>query len=131
MWISHLVLPLVPKLSPDAPTTYGMLAVSKSFSFSCCYVFQDIMLFMAPVSQSVLIFNSTLLFANISNTVPVVGPSSSMLYMSSFSATTVKYLSVLYFLESQACWWLLLLCIRSHQCSQLLLVNQRLYLCSH
>ena len=90
MLILHLVLPLVPKLSPDAPTTCGMLAVSKSFSFSCWYIFQDITLFMAPVSNSVLIFKSKLLFANIWNTMPVVGPSSSMLYMSSFSVTTVK-----------------------------------------
>ena len=32
--ILHLVLPLAPKLSPEAPTTCGMLVVSKSFNFS-------------------------------------------------------------------------------------------------
>ena len=90
MLISHVVLPLVPKLSPDAPTTCGMLAVSKLFSFSCWDIFQEITLFIAPVSKSVFIFKSELLFANIWNTVPVVGPSSSMLYMSNFSASAVK-----------------------------------------
>ena len=90
MLISHLVLPLAPKLSPDAPTTCGMLAVSKSFSFSFWYIFQDITLSMAPVSNRVLIFISRLLLANIWNTMPVVGPNSSMLYMSTFSATALK-----------------------------------------
>ena len=90
MFTSHLVLPLAPKLSPDAPTTCGVLAVSKSFNFSCWYILQDITLFMAPVSKSVLILKSNWLFADIWNTVPVVGPSSFMLYMSSFSATAVK-----------------------------------------
>ena len=107
MLISYLVLPLAPKLSPDAPTTCGMLAVSKLLSFNCWYIFQDTMLFMAPVSKNVLIFNSKFLFANIWNTVPVLGPSLSMLYMSSFSATAVKLSSRLYFLASQAFWWLL------------------------
>ena len=64
MLILHLVLPLVPKLSPEAPITCGMLVVSKSFKFSFWYIFQDIMLFMAPVSKSVLILTSKLLFAN-------------------------------------------------------------------
>ena len=108
MLILHLVLPLAPKLLPDAPTTCSMLAVSKSFSFNCWYIFQDITLFMAPVSKRVLIFRSKLLLANIWNTVPVVGPSSSMLYMSSFSATALKLSSALYFLVSQAFWCLLL-----------------------
>ena len=58
MLISHLVLPLASKLSPDAPTTCGMLAVSKLLSCSCWYIFQDIMLFMVPVSKSVLFFKS-------------------------------------------------------------------------
>ena len=62
--ILHLVLPLAPKLSPEAPTTCGMLVVSKSFNFSFSYIFQDIILFMAPVSKSVLIFTSKLLSAN-------------------------------------------------------------------
>ena len=79
MLISHLVLPLAPKLSPEAPTTYGMLVVSKVFNSSFSYIFQDITLFMAPVSKSVLIFTSKLLFANTWKTVPVVGPNSSML----------------------------------------------------
>ena len=79
MFTSHFVLPLVPKLSPEDPTTCGMLIVSKLSSFSFLYMFQDIMLFMAPVSKSVLILMSKLLFANTWNTVPVVGPSSSML----------------------------------------------------
>ena len=79
MLTSHFVLPLVPRLSPEAPTTCGMLVVSKLSSFSFLYMFQDIMLFMAPVSKSVLILISKLLFANVLNTVPVVGPSSSML----------------------------------------------------
>ena len=64
MLISHLVLPLGPKLSPEAPTTCGMLVVSKSFNFSFSYIFQDITLFMAPVSNSVLILASKILFAN-------------------------------------------------------------------
>ena len=79
MMIWHFVLPLAPKLSPEAPTTCGMLVVSKLFSFSSLYMFQDIMLFMAPVLKSVLILVSKLLFANVWNTVPAVGPSSSML----------------------------------------------------
>ena len=48
------------------------------------------MLFMVPVSKSVLILMPVLLFANILNTVPVVGPNSFMLYTSRCSATTVK-----------------------------------------
>ena len=79
MLIWHFVLPLAPKLSPEAPTTCGMLVVSKLFSFSFLYMFQDITLFMAPVSKSVLILVSRLLFANVLNTVPVVGSSSLML----------------------------------------------------
>ena len=75
MLISHFVLPLAPKLSAEAPTTCGMLDVSKLSNFSFLYIFQDIMLFMAPVSKSVLIFVSKLLFANVWNTEPVVGPS--------------------------------------------------------
>ena len=75
----HFILPLAPRLSPEAPTTCGMLVVSKLFSSSLLYMFQDITLFMAPVSKSVLILVSKLLFATIWNTVPVVGPSSSML----------------------------------------------------
>ena len=58
------VLPLAPKLSPDTPTICGMLVLSNSFRFNFCYIFQDITLFMAPVSNSVLIFMSKLLFAN-------------------------------------------------------------------
>ena len=34
MFTSHRVLPLAPKLSPDAPTTCGMLDVFKSFNFN-------------------------------------------------------------------------------------------------
>ena len=64
MLISHLILPLVPRLSPKAPTTCGMLVVSKSFNFSFSYIFQDITLFMAPVLKSVLILTSKVLFAN-------------------------------------------------------------------
>ena len=68
MLISHLVLPLVPKLLPDAPTMCEMLDVFRSFrsfSFSILYISRDMMLFMAPVSKSVLIFTSKLLFAKI------------------------------------------------------------------
>ena len=79
MLTSHLVLPLVPKFSSDAPPTCVMLVVSNLSNFSFCYIFQDIMLFMAPVLKSVLILRSELLFANIWNTMPVVGPSSSTL----------------------------------------------------
>ena len=79
MLTSHFVLSLVPKLSPEAPTTCGMLDVSKLFSFSFLYMFQDFTLFMAPVLKIVLIFISKLLFANVWNTAPVVGPSSLML----------------------------------------------------
>ena len=79
MLISHLVLPLAPKLSPEAPTTCGMLDVSNSPNLSLLCISKDIMLFMAPVSKSVLILVSKLFFANTWNTVPVVGPSSSML----------------------------------------------------
>ena len=87
MLTSHFVLP---RLSPQAPTTCGMLDVSKLSNFSFLYIFHDITLFMAPVSKSVLIFVSKLLFANVWNTVHVVGLNSSMLEMSSLSATAVK-----------------------------------------
>ena len=90
MFISHLVLSLVPKHSPEAPTTCGMLDVFKLLSFNLSYISRDMTLFMAPVSNSVFIFVAKLLFAKIWNTVPVVGPNSSMLYMSTFSATSVK-----------------------------------------
>ena len=79
MLISHLVLPLVPKLSPEAPTTCGVLVVSQSFNFSFLYISSDITLFIAPVSKGVLILMLRLLFAKVWNTVPVVGPNSSML----------------------------------------------------
>ena len=79
IFISHLVLPLAPKLSPEAPTTCGILDVFKSLSFSFSYISRDMTLFMAPVLKSVFIFVAKLLFAKIWNTVPVVGPSSSML----------------------------------------------------
>ena len=79
MLTSHLVLPLVPKLLPEAPTTGGILVVLRSFNFSFFYVSSDITLFIAPVSKSVLILMFRLLFAKIWNTVPVVGPNSSML----------------------------------------------------
>ena len=79
MLTSHLVLPLAPKLLPDAPTTCGMLVVLRSCNFSFSYISSDITLFMAPVSKSVLILMFRLLFAKIWNTVPVVGPNSSML----------------------------------------------------
>ena len=79
MFTSHLVLPLAPKLSPEAPTMCGILVVLRLFNFSFLYISRDITLFMAPVSKSVLILISRLLFAKIWNTVPVVGPSSSML----------------------------------------------------
>ena len=75
----HLVLPLAPKLSPDAPTMCSMLGVFNSSNFNFWQVSKDITLFMAPVSKSVLIFMSELLLATIWNTVPVVGPNSSML----------------------------------------------------
>ena len=65
MFTSHLVLPLAPKLLPDAPTTCGMLVVLRSFNFSFLYISRDITLFMAPVSKSVLILISRLLFAKI------------------------------------------------------------------
>ena len=77
--ISQVVLPLAPKLSPDAPTTCGMLAVFSSVGFNFLYISRDMTLFMAPVSKRVLILTSKLLFAKIWNTVPVVGPSLSML----------------------------------------------------
>ena len=79
MLISHLVFPLAPRLSPEAPTTCGMLVLLRFFNFSFPYISSDITLFMAPVSKSVLILVSKLLFVNIWNTVPVVGPNSSML----------------------------------------------------
>ena len=56
MLTSHFVLPLAPRLSPEAPTTCGMLDVSKSFRFNFLYIFQDIMLFMAPVSKKCVNF---------------------------------------------------------------------------
>ena len=62
---SHLVLPLVPKLSPDPPTTCGTLAVFKSFNFSFWYVSKDITLFITPVSKSVSILMSGLLLAKV------------------------------------------------------------------
>ena len=79
MLTSHLVLPLAPKLSPEAPTMCGILVVLRSFNFSFLYISSDITLFMAPVSKSVLILMFRLLFAKIWNTVPVVGPNLSML----------------------------------------------------
>ena len=79
MFTSHLVLPLAPKLLPEAPTTCGILVLSRSFNFSFSYISSDITLFTAPVSKSVLILMFRLLFAKIWNTVPVVGPNSSML----------------------------------------------------
>ena len=79
MLISHLVLPLAPRLLPEAPTTCGMLVLSRLFSFNFLYISSDITLFIAPVSKSVLFLVFKLLFANIWNTVPVVGPNSSML----------------------------------------------------
>ena len=79
MFTSHLILPLAPKLSPEAPTMCGILVVSRSFHFSFLYISSDITLFIAPVSKSVLILMFGLLFAKIWNTVPVVGPNSSML----------------------------------------------------
>ena len=79
MLILHLVRPLVPRLLPEAPTTCGMLVPSRFFNFSFSYISSDIMLFIAPVSKSVLILVLKLLFAKIWNTVPVVGPNSSML----------------------------------------------------
>ena len=79
MLISHLVLPLTPRLLPEAPTTCRMLVLSRLFDFSFLYISSDITLFIAPVSKSVLILVFKLLFAHIWNTVPVVGPNSSML----------------------------------------------------
>ena len=79
MLTSHLVLPLVPKLSPEAPTMCGILVVLRSFNFSFSYISSDITLFIAPMSKSVSILMFRLLFAKIWNTVPVVGPNSSML----------------------------------------------------
>ena len=78
MFISHLVLPLAPKLSLEAPTTCGMLVVLRSSSFYFLYISSDITLFIAPVSKRVFIFIPWLLFAKIWNTVLVVGPSSLM-----------------------------------------------------
>ena len=72
MLISHLVLPLAPRLSPEAPTMCGMLVLSRFFNFSFSYISSDIMLSIAPVSKSVLILVFKLLFVNIWNTVPVV-----------------------------------------------------------
>ena len=79
MFTSHLVLPLAPKLAPEAPTMSGILVVSRSFNFSFLYISSDIMLFITPVSKSVLILMFRSLFAKIWNTVPVVGPNLSML----------------------------------------------------
>ena len=90
MLISHLVLPLAPRLSPEAPTMCGMLVVSRFCNLSFLYISSDIMLFIAPVSKSVLILVFKLLFANTWNTVPVVGPNSSMFQISMFSATSLK-----------------------------------------
>ena len=71
--------PLVPKLSPDDPTTCGMQLVSKLFIPSFSFILKDITLFMALVSKRVLILRSVKQFVKIGNTVDVVGPSSSML----------------------------------------------------
>ena len=79
MLISQLVLPLAPRLSPEAPTTCGILVLSRFFNFSFLYISSDITLFIASVLKSVLILLFKLLFAKIWNTVPVVGPNSSML----------------------------------------------------
>ena len=79
MLTSHLVIPLAPKLSPEAPTTCGILVVLRSFNFSFSYISSDMTLFITPVSKSVLILMFRLLFTKIWNTVPVVGPNLSML----------------------------------------------------
>ena len=63
MSTSHLVLPLAPRLSPEAPTMCQMLDVSKSFSFSFLYISKDMTLFIAPLSKSMFILTSNLLFA--------------------------------------------------------------------
>ena len=63
MLILHLVLPLAPKLLPEAPMC-GMLDVSNSLNLSLLCISKDMTLFMAPVSKSVLILVSRLLFAN-------------------------------------------------------------------
>ena len=65
MLTSHLVLPLAPKLLPEAPTTCGILVVLRSFNFSFSYISSDITLFIAPVSKSVLFSKFRLLFAKI------------------------------------------------------------------
>ena len=65
MLILHLDLPLAYKLLPEAPTMCGMLDVFISFSFSFSYISKDMTLFIAPVSKSVLILTSILLFAKI------------------------------------------------------------------
>ena len=58
MLISHLVLPLVPRLLPEAPITCGMLVLLRFFNLSFSYISSDITLFIAPVSKSVLIWCS-------------------------------------------------------------------------
>ena len=65
MFISHLVFPFVPRRSPEAPTTCGIPDVSRLFNFSFLYISKDMTLFIAPVSKSVLILVSKLLFAKI------------------------------------------------------------------
>ena len=69
----------MPRLSPEAPTMCGMFVLSRFLNFSFSYISSDITLFIAPVLKSVLILVFKLLFVNIWNTVPVVGPHSSML----------------------------------------------------
>ena len=81
----HLILPSTAKFEPFAPTTDGKFLSSKGPNFSSLYIFHDITLFVAPVSNSVFIL---VLFMEVLNTVPSsVGWVSSILNTSSLSGT--------------------------------------------
>ena len=72
MLTSHLALSRASKLSPDAPTMCGMLALSICCILRVLYIKSNMMLFMALVSNRVLIFSPILPFGTTGKTVPEV-----------------------------------------------------------
>ena len=93
MFISQLILPMVPKLVPSAPTTFGSLLVSSGPSFSLLYMSPDITLLVAPVSKSEFIL---VCLIDVGKTVPSADPAipmsveAAILHSSSLSGTVVK-----------------------------------------
>ena len=65
MLILQLTLPSAPRLAPDALTTLGNLEVSKCLFVSFLNISPDMMLLVAPVSNSVLMLWFCILVKNI------------------------------------------------------------------